>query len=85
MAAATGCIVISWGSIPEYVALCVGSLPPTEGIKNTCAGIQKAETLQRRVRIGETVNQRLEIAVIGSGDELNMMDVKKRRKYGDLY
>lgn len=80
-----GSIVISRGSIPEYVALCVGSLPPTEGIKNTCAGIQNAETLQRRVRIGETVNQHLEIAVIGSGGELSMMDVKKKRKYGDLH
>jgi hypothetical protein len=78
------CVIISWGSIPEYVTLCVGSLPLTEGIKNTCAGIQKAETLQRRVRIGETVNQHLEIAVMGSGGELNMIDVEKKRKYGDL-
>lgn len=60
-------VIAAWDTIPEYVALGLGSTIPAEVLDNTCAGISSGKTLQNIVRVGETTDQHLEIIV---GEEM---------------
>lgn len=73
-------IILGWGTIPDYVALALGSDFPVE-LKNTCAGISYPATLQTVVKVGETTKEHLEIAFIER--RLDMKPVSSR--FGDKY
>lgn len=73
-------IILGWGTIHDYVALALGSDIPDE-LNNTCAGISNTQTLQTVVKVGETTNDHLEIAIIER--RLDMKPVLSRvGKYG---
>lgn len=73
-------IILGWHSIPEYVALALGSNLPNE-LDNTCAGISNSKTLQTVIKVGETTDEHLEIAIIER--QLDMKSVSGR--FGDKY
>lgn len=57
-------VISAWDTIPDYVALGLGSvIPPAKVLENTCAGIAATKTLQTIVMVGETTDLHLEIAV----------------------
>lgn len=59
-------VISAWDTVPDYVVLGLGSeIPPADVLDNTCAGIAAANTLQNIVKVGETTDQHLEIAVGG--------------------
>lgn len=73
-------IILGWHSIPEYVALALGSNLPNE-LDNTCSGISNLKTLQTVIKVGETTVEHLEIGIIDR--ELDMRSVSDR--FGDKF
>lgn len=66
-------VITAWDTIPDYVALGLGSvIPPADVLDNTCAGIAAGKTLQNLARVGETTDQHLEITV-GDQDPASSM------------
>lgn len=78
-------VITAWETIPDYLALGLGSvIPPEDVLNNTCAGIAATKSLQKIVRVGETTHQHLEIAVEEPGPWSIMKSVlgKHEVKYG---
>lgn len=57
-------VTAGWGTIPDYLALGLGSPLDQRGLENTCAGISSKRTFQTIVRVGARIPTYLEIAVL---------------------
>lgn len=57
-------ITAGWGTIPDYLALGLGSPLEQIGLDNTCAGISSKRTFQTIVRVGVRIPTHLEVAVL---------------------
>lgn len=54
-------VIKAWDTVPDYLALGLGSSVEGNGAENTCAGISEKRTLQKVVVVGETTSEHLEI------------------------
>lgn len=86
-------VIAGWDTIPDYIALGIGSSITGRGLENTCAGISRTETLGTMVMVGETTFEHLEITLAG-GDtpttqaipgEQYPKSVFTRDRYGTKY
>lgn len=76
-------VIAVWGTVPDYLALGIGSSVAGQGLKNTCAGISGTETLGAVVVVGETTPQHLEICLVESGTR--PQSVLAPDRYGDKF
>lgn len=78
-------VISAWNTIPDYLALGIGSSITGQALENTCAGISGARTLGTVIVVGETTPEHLEITIV-SGDTGNRpQSVLVRNRYGDKY
>lgn len=78
-------VISAWITIPDYLALGIGSSIPGRALDNTCAGISGSETLGTFVVVGETTPQHLEITVADSATGSRPLSVLTRNRYGEKY
>lgn len=82
-------VISAWDTIPDYMALGIGSFIAGKGLKNTCAGISGTKTLGTLVVVGETTPQHLEITLPGhtkdTTSDRHPKSVLTRDRYGDKY
>lgn len=57
----------AWNTVPEYMALGLGSDLPDGVLENTCAGIRAGESLRTIVKVGVTAPEHLELGVGKTG------------------
>lgn len=62
-------VINGWNTVPEYLALGVGSNLRDGDLDNTCAGITTGESLRTIVNVGVTTPTHLELQVGGTGME----------------
>lgn len=60
-------VINAWSTVPEYLALGLGSALEDGVLKNTCAGINGGESLRTIVKVGVTSPEHLELQVCGTG------------------
>lgn len=71
-------VIGAWNTVPEYMALGLGSDLPDGVLENTCAGITTGESLQIIVKVGVTTPEHLELGV----GRTRMKPVLPEAKYG---
>lgn len=71
-------VINGWNTVPEYLALGLGSKLQDGDLDNTCAGITAGESLRTIVNVGVTTPEHLELQVGGAGMEsvLGRFDAK---------
>lgn len=60
-------VITAWSTVPDYLALGVGSSTVQPGFENTCAGVSAKRTLQSIVTIENSVHQHLGVEVTVAG------------------
>lgn len=60
-------VITAWSTVPEYLALGLGSTLVARVLDNTCAGITAGESLRTIVKVGVTSPEHLEIQVGRTG------------------
>lgn len=60
-------VIEAWSTVPEYLALGLGSTLDDGILNNTCAGITAGQSLQTIVNVGVTSPDHLELQVGGTG------------------
>lgn len=78
-------VIAAWGTVPDYLALGIGSSIVGQGLKNTCAGISGTETLGAVVVVGETTPKHLEISLVERATQQRPQSVLVEDRYGDKY
>lgn len=78
-------VIAAWGTVPDYLALGIGSSIDGQGLKNTCAGISGTETLGAVVVVGETTPKHLEISLVERVTQQRPQSVLVEDRYGDKY
>lgn len=71
-------VINGWSTVPEYLALGLGSTLQDGVLGNTCAGITAAESLRTIVKVGTTTREHLELQVGRTGLQpvLGRLDAK---------
>lgn len=73
-------VIKAWSTVPEYLALGLGSTPQDGSLENTCAGITAAQSLRTIVKVGVTTPEHLELHV--GGNDLKPALAQFDAKYG---
>lgn len=60
-------VINAWSTVPEYLALGLGSTLQDGDLDNTCAGITAVESLRTIVQVGSTTREHLELHVGRAG------------------
>lgn len=60
-------VITAWSTVPDYLALGVGSSTVQPGFENTCAGVSAKRTLQSIVTVENSVQQHLGVEMTVAG------------------
>lgn len=81
-------VISAWNTVPDYLALGIGSSISGHELENTCAGISGKETLKILVAVGVTTSEHLAISMVGEAvDELDSEGHPRPvlTRFGDRY
>lgn len=75
-------VITAWDTIPDYLALGIGSTVTGRELENTCAGIMTTQTLGAKIIVGETSPQHLEVSLLAGSTKIKGIGDRYGEKYG---